>query len=184
MIGIYLLKRNEEVVYVGQSINVYTRIKEHEKTKDFNSFEVLFCDRENLNSVEAFYILKYNPLLNKEKYLLSTSRVPNKKIKRVNKVKSEGNKSSIDTNYLLLNLGKHTDAELVLLLYLNMNIGSLIYDERVLKELGWSEGKLKRTKKSLKVKGDLLVVKSGFDRYDYYIGKEAVNEYNKKKESK
>lgn len=84
---------------------------------------------------------------------------------------------------------KYNDAETRLLFYYHSHIfenkesGSWnFYDERVLKELGWGIGKLKRTKKSLKDKGQLLVVKVSFDKYDYYIGKEAVEEYKRKKD--
>lgn len=83
MIGIYLLKYQNSVVYVGQSVDVKRRIKEHkqEKKKKFDEFIYISCPDTNLNSVEAFNILKYSPKYNKERYEISVNIVKKKKSK-------------------------------------------------------------------------------------------------------
>lgn len=69
-IGIYLLKQKDEVVYVGQSIDVDLRIKTHKKVKvkQFDNVHIIECDRCNLDSAEAFYIHYYMPIYNKKMY--------------------------------------------------------------------------------------------------------------------
>ena len=142
-----------------------------------------------LSNDDTKKIAKSYELLTREVYLLVKSSILHK-VLDLSKNKVEIKDFTMVPNKILKDK-KYNDAEARLLFYYHSHIFENkesstwnFYDERVLKELGWSEGKLKRTKKSLKVKGDLLVVKSGFDRYDYYIGKDAVNEYNKKKELK
>ncbi len=67
MIGIYFLKLDDKIVYVGQSVDVRTRIKQH-RDKKFDSYELFECSKDNLNSLEAHYILIHNPILNQKKY--------------------------------------------------------------------------------------------------------------------
>ncbi len=75
MIGIYLLMMGNDVVYVGQSVNIDRRIKEHkqEKKKEFDSFFPMPCDISNLDSSEAMLILVHNPKYNKQKYEISVN---------------------------------------------------------------------------------------------------------------
>jgi len=72
MIGIYFLKKNKEVVYVGQSIDIERRVKEHSKEKEFDDYSYIECDKSLLNSMEQSFILQYNPKLNIAKYEIST----------------------------------------------------------------------------------------------------------------
>ena len=64
--GIYILLSLDEIVYVGQSVNVGRRLEEHwnELKKDFNRYFVIRCERENLNKLEAYYILRFRPKYN------------------------------------------------------------------------------------------------------------------------
>jgi hypothetical protein len=62
--GVYFLIKDEQVVYVGQSINITQRIAEHTKTKDFDTFTYVQCKREDLNRIEALYITKLKPKYN------------------------------------------------------------------------------------------------------------------------
>ncbi len=56
--------------------------------------------------------------------------------------------------------------------------GSINFKDSITKEaLGWSLGKLERTKKKLKEKGWLYIKQSGYYNYDYYIGHNAKELY-------
>lgn len=65
--GIYFLFRNEEVVYVGQSLDIPSRLYVHfrSQTQGFTSYSVIPCEEAHLNDLEAFYILKFCPIGNK-----------------------------------------------------------------------------------------------------------------------
>jgi len=65
---IYFLIENSKIVYVGQSKNGgFDRIGAHLKYSDksFDSYYVQLCDINEINELEADYILKFSPLLNK-----------------------------------------------------------------------------------------------------------------------
>ncbi len=66
--GIYFLKHNDTVVYVGKSINIKNRITNHikEKTKVFNNFEFIECEESLLDPTELSYIYFYDPIFNKK----------------------------------------------------------------------------------------------------------------------
>ena len=61
--GVYFLISGDKVVYVGQSVNVYTRVAEH-RDKLFDSFAFIPCDKDMLNSLESLYIHVLRPPLN------------------------------------------------------------------------------------------------------------------------
>jgi len=63
MVGVYELVSNGEVIYVGQSINVDRRIKEH-SDKVFDAVNIHECEECELDSLEVSYIKKYLPVLN------------------------------------------------------------------------------------------------------------------------
>lgn len=60
--GIYFLIRGKEVVYVGQSIEVHSRICKHKK--EFDSYAYIECDRKMLDRLESLYIHVLRPALN------------------------------------------------------------------------------------------------------------------------
>lgn len=64
--GIYFLVKDSEVVYVGQSTSVLSRIGTHvlDPNKDFNSFSFLSAPKESLDLLETIYIKVLNPRLN------------------------------------------------------------------------------------------------------------------------
>lgn len=66
MIGIYKLYNNGVVVYVGQSINVFSRVKAHKTDKliDFDFYKYFFCDKHDLDTLEKALINKYKPIHN------------------------------------------------------------------------------------------------------------------------
>ena len=62
--GVYFLIENNEIVYVGQSVNVHARVASHYYGKVFSYFTCIECPQSHLNSLEALYIHKFNPPLN------------------------------------------------------------------------------------------------------------------------
>lgn len=63
--GIYFLIKGAEVVYVGQSIDVYGRLSKHRVDgKDFDSFAFIQCERNMLNDLESLYISAFVPFMN------------------------------------------------------------------------------------------------------------------------
>lgn len=64
---IYLLWFDNEVVYVGQSKHGTSRILNHidQKDKIFNSFSLILTAPQNLNDLEAEYIIRLKPKYNK-----------------------------------------------------------------------------------------------------------------------
>ena len=66
---VYFLLDNIEIVYIGQSINLATRISQHMLVKDFNKVLYLPVPQENLLSVERFFIEHLTPKYNNETFL-------------------------------------------------------------------------------------------------------------------
>ena len=64
--GIYFLIKDCEVVYVGQSVSIATRVRTHmqEDYKDFNYYAYIECKQEHLNIMESLYIHSLRPPLN------------------------------------------------------------------------------------------------------------------------
>ncbi len=67
--GIYfLIESNEnEIVYIGQSLDIMSRIMQHQRDilKDFDAFSILECSPEFLSTLEAHFIYKFHPRLNR-----------------------------------------------------------------------------------------------------------------------
>ena len=61
--GVYFLCQENQVVYVGQSINPSARIAQHQADKQFN--RVFMIPTNNLDEVETMYIKKFKPKYNK-----------------------------------------------------------------------------------------------------------------------
>lgn len=64
--GIYFLFDGNEVVYVGQSVNILARINVHlaQEKKAFDAFAFVEYPQDVLNEVEAAYIVKLCPRYN------------------------------------------------------------------------------------------------------------------------
>lgn len=62
--GVYFLIKDEEIIYVGQSVNIEARIHQHRSTKSFDRFTYIECNSEDLNKIETMYINKLKPKLN------------------------------------------------------------------------------------------------------------------------
>jgi hypothetical protein len=63
--AIYALFKDEEIVYIGQSINAYSRIGSHNKDKDFDHFRIMPCLKHRMNNWEEMLIQRYKPKYNK-----------------------------------------------------------------------------------------------------------------------
>ena len=61
--GVYFLLDGEEVVYVGQAVNVHARISQH-RDKSFSRYAFVPCPRECLDKLESLYIHCLRPRLN------------------------------------------------------------------------------------------------------------------------
>jgi len=62
--GIYFLILGEQIVYVGQSINILQRVGMHAATKEFDRYYYFECAQEHLDSLEAYCIHKFCPTQN------------------------------------------------------------------------------------------------------------------------
>lgn len=64
--GIYFLIAQQEIIYIGQSTNVFYRIQQHLEHKKFDSFAFLPCanDKRELDRLESIYIHRFRPRLN------------------------------------------------------------------------------------------------------------------------
>lgn len=63
--GVYFLIRGEEIVYVGQSVNVHARIWQHEYSKrGIDSFAYVECEKDVLDQLESIYIHTLRPAMN------------------------------------------------------------------------------------------------------------------------
>lgn len=61
--GIYFLIKGDEIVYIGQSVNIFARMNGH-ANKDYDAITFVPCDKSELDILESLYILAYQPKLN------------------------------------------------------------------------------------------------------------------------
>lgn len=61
---VYFLLKQNKVIYVGQSKSLKNRLMAH-SDKDFDDMSFICVPEHSLNDVEAFYIVKFNPELNR-----------------------------------------------------------------------------------------------------------------------
>lgn len=61
--GVYFLLIGDEVVYVGQSVNIYARLSSHH-IRNFDRFAFVLCSVEMLDRLESLYIHCLRPRLN------------------------------------------------------------------------------------------------------------------------
>jgi len=80
--GIYFLFLNDDVVYVGQSIKVSSRIHEHVYVKDFNRVLFMKWPKSDLDRIEGALIRDIKPKLNytKQGFLLGTGNPDNDEV--------------------------------------------------------------------------------------------------------
>lgn len=68
---VYFLFQNEHLVYIGQTVNLDSRLGEHKAKKKFTHAKYIKVGLENLDEMEKMYISHYTPIYN-------TSHVPKK----------------------------------------------------------------------------------------------------------
>ena len=61
--GVYFLLDGDEIVYVGQAVNIYSRIAQH-TDKQFDRYAFVLCDVDMLDNLESLYIHVLRPKLN------------------------------------------------------------------------------------------------------------------------
>ncbi len=62
--GVYFLIHHQTVVYVGQAVNIPSRVAHHRGTKAFDSMAYIPCAPEHLDVIESLYIHSLRPRLN------------------------------------------------------------------------------------------------------------------------
>jgi hypothetical protein len=60
--GVYFLIAGDQIVYVGQSVNVYSRIAQHSKL--FDRYAYIPCSVDVMDRLESLYIHCFRPPLN------------------------------------------------------------------------------------------------------------------------
>jgi hypothetical protein len=63
--GVYFLYFLGRIVYVGQSVDVRSRISQHTREKTFDEYAFVRCPEVWLDILEAVYIQRINPPLNR-----------------------------------------------------------------------------------------------------------------------
>lgn len=59
--------KNEEIIYIGKSSNLITRIQSHKQDKDFDKVEIInFENKVIMDMGEIYFIFKFKPKFNKE----------------------------------------------------------------------------------------------------------------------
>lgn len=62
---IYALWDQGEIVYIGQSTQLYSRLQTHKRTKDFDSFSFFECgNKQEMDIVESNLIIELEPKYN------------------------------------------------------------------------------------------------------------------------
>ena len=65
--GIYILKNESEIVYIGKSISLRDRLLNHWGQKLFDEIEILLIENEaDINIIEPYLVSVYKPCLNKD----------------------------------------------------------------------------------------------------------------------
>ncbi len=77
--GIYFLIKDSEIVYIGKSTHLPSRVKTHQLAKDFDRVFFIACSKWDLTGLEREYIQKFDPVLNQ---LLRPKPAPEKPIKQ------------------------------------------------------------------------------------------------------
>ena len=62
--GVIFLFQDDEVVFIGQSDNVFSRIEEYKTTKEFTAWNYIKAPKEDLADLVAKYIIQFKPRLN------------------------------------------------------------------------------------------------------------------------
>ena len=61
---IYFLIDNDEIVYVGKTMHITSRVITHKLTKKFDRVSFISCSKEEMEELEKMYIEKFSPRIN------------------------------------------------------------------------------------------------------------------------
>ena len=89
--GIYFLIKDNVIVYVGQTRNSESRIYSHfnDASKEFDSYSFIPCHEDELNDMEAYYVVTLNTEYN-------MTMPPNNVFKSVPQLKAIFGKGALD----------------------------------------------------------------------------------------
>ena len=77
----YLINTDDKVVYVGQTMNLYSQLLNHRLAgKNFARFTYFPCEEEDLDRLEQEAISQFKPALNKPPVIRSTSAYLSKQL--------------------------------------------------------------------------------------------------------
>ncbi len=62
--GVYFLFEGDEIIYIGQSHNIFRRLEEHQKRFFFSHFSYILTTEEDLIQLEVSYLNVFRPRLN------------------------------------------------------------------------------------------------------------------------
>lgn len=62
---IYFLLNDDDLIYVGRTINLFTRIDTHASNKRFKSFKWILVEKQYVDFFEKFFIDLYRPIENR-----------------------------------------------------------------------------------------------------------------------
>lgn len=74
--GVYILYKNEQIVYIGRAKNMIVRIIQHRIMKargkfDFNGVKIIPCEGFEMKKLESDLIRHYNPSYNINKNIIA-----------------------------------------------------------------------------------------------------------------
>ncbi len=73
--GVYFLKKDGVIVYVGKSTNVMARIfSDHYRVKDFDEVEIHWLEKDVIGKYESQQIDKHKPKLNDVGWVSKTTK--------------------------------------------------------------------------------------------------------------
>lgn len=73
---IYFLIQDNEIVYIGQTINLPLRLSFHKQWIKYETYFALECRKEKLMELEATYLFKFAPKHNRLRGIKKMSRFP------------------------------------------------------------------------------------------------------------
>ena len=107
--GIYFLFDGSNLVYIGQSENIFKRVPIHLETKKFDNWNYIEFVEDDLDILEAEFILKYQPKYNKtipkNNRWLSQSLI--KKIHNVGKIETNKMIKNNEVEYIVFDKIKY-----------------------------------------------------------------------------
>lgn len=77
--GVYFLIKDDEIIYVGKSVRIPNRLRDHQRGKDFDRVFFVECKEDELDDLEKRCIREFSPRLNRRLKKVVIKRVREKK---------------------------------------------------------------------------------------------------------